>query len=179
MSAVLGNKIEKFIDREQWEEARSEILKDLKKQPDDHWLLTRLALTYYEQRRYKKALQVSQKAISLAPRCPLALWDYAGSLDMVHREKEAIEVWKSLLRRGVESVAFDECGEGLRWAESLLNDCRYRIGKSYLDLGNRRAAQKYLNEHLIHRRPGLPSSYALQQVRKEAKDLARRTNGAR
>ncbi len=89
---------------------------------------------------------------------------------MTHQEHEAIKIWKNLLRRGVERVASDECGEGKRWAESLLNDCRYRIGDSYLYLGNRVLAKKYLEDHLNHRRSGLPSCYAIKQVREKVKE---------
>ena len=61
----------------------------LKSSPNDHWLLTRLGLTYYEERRYKQALKYELRALAEAPNCPLALWDYAGSLEMLGRTEAA------------------------------------------------------------------------------------------
>jgi len=79
---------------------------------DDHWLLTRLGLTYYEEHNYKKALFYETQALRLAPKCPLVLWDYAGTLEMLGRDKEAIAIYRKLVKRGVDKIAYGECGEG-------------------------------------------------------------------
>jgi hypothetical protein len=42
----MKSKIEKLIDVEDWPSARKEIISEIKRHPDDHWLLTRLSLTY-------------------------------------------------------------------------------------------------------------------------------------
>ncbi|GAG36982.1 unnamed protein product, partial [marine sediment metagenome] len=145
------SRIMRYVRRDDWRRAREAIMKELRECPDDHWLLTTLALTYYEEHRYQMALRVSRKAVKLAPHCPLVLWDYAGALDMVGREREAIEVWKKLLKRGVHSVAYGPCGEGLAYAWSLLNDSRYSIACSYLDLGKVALGIRYLRAHIAHR----------------------------
>jgi tetratricopeptide (TPR) repeat protein len=157
--------IEAALDGEDWLEAERLIARALESSPDDHWLVTRMGAALNEQHEYKKALVWSRKAMALAPECPLVLWDYAGALDMNRQEREAIAIWQRLLDRGVGSVANDECGEGKRWADALLNDCRYRIGLSYLDLGERAKGLKYVQEHQAHRRPGRPSLYTLAEVR--------------
>ena len=68
-----GAEIEGLLASEDWTGARRAIRLRLRHAPDDHWLLSRLALTYYEQRKYKKALEIERQALRLAPRCPLAL----------------------------------------------------------------------------------------------------------
>src|SRR5262249_7759537 len=105
-------------------------------------------------------------------------WDYASALDMLGQEREAISIWKKLLTRGEEGIAHGECGEGLRWARSLLNDSRYRIAKAYRDLGNVRMAEWYFKEHLKNRRPGVHSLYNLRIVKKELSDLQRQKREA-
>jgi tetratricopeptide (TPR) repeat protein len=82
--------IEKLIAAEDWDAARAEINRRLEDAPDSHWLITRLALTYYEQYDYSRALELSEMAMELAPDCPLDLWDYAGALDMLNRPKDAL-----------------------------------------------------------------------------------------
>ena len=169
-----GDTIEALVEKEDWENARKAILKELEAEPDSHYLLTRLALTHYEQRQYETALHYSQKAMELAPHCPLVLWDHAGALEQTGHEREAIRIWKRLLRRGIERVAHGPCGEGIRQAESLLNDCRYRIGKTYYFLGHHALAWRYMQAHLSHRRRGLPSIYSRADALWNLERIARR-----
>lgn len=168
-----GDTIEVLLEKEDWEKARQAILKELETNPDSHYLVSRLSLTYYEQRQYETALHYSREAMELAPRCPLVLWNHAGALEQTGHEREAIRIWKRLLRRGVERIAHGPCGEGIRQAESLLNDCRYRIGKTYCFLGRPALAWRYMHAHLAHRRRGLPSIYSRADVLRNLKRIAK------
>ena len=169
-----GARIEALLEKEDWENARKAVLKELEVEQDSHYLVSRLALTYYEQRQYETALHYSQESMKLAPHCPLVLWNYAGALEQTGHEREAIRVWKRLLRRGIERIAHGPCGEGIRQAESLLNDCRYRIGKTYYFLDRPALAWRYMHAHLTHRRRGLPSIYSRADVLWNLERIARR-----
>src|SRR5262245_679907 len=114
--------IEDLLDVERWRDARARIRLELRSRPDSHWLHTRLALTYYEERRYRLALRSSERALRLAPACPLVLWDYAGALQMLARHREALRIYSELVNRGVHRIARDECGEGIAWARGLVAD---------------------------------------------------------
>ena len=81
--------IEQLVERKQWKKARALIQEELVSAPTDHWLWLTLSLTYYENKRYEKALACSRRAVELQPDCPLALWHYAGSLYMSGREAAA------------------------------------------------------------------------------------------
>ena len=151
--------IQTLLDREDWPAARRLILRDLRKTPDSHWLLDRLALTYYEQHRYTRALALSRRARELAPRCPLVLFNLAGALEMTDQPRAAIRIWRGLLRRPLRRLAWGPCGEGLLAARALRNECRYRIAKAHFHLGDLPAARLWLEAHLIHRRPGRPCTY--------------------
>lgn len=89
-----SRRIEAAIERGDWLKARRLIRDGLRHRPGDHWLLTRLALTYYEQRQYRRALHYDVKALNVEPYCPLAVWGYAGTLDMLERRKEALKVFR-------------------------------------------------------------------------------------
>jgi hypothetical protein len=52
MSTRTGKLIEKAVQAEDWVDARSLITTELRHEPKGHWLLSRLVLTYYEQREY-------------------------------------------------------------------------------------------------------------------------------
>jgi hypothetical protein len=157
--------IEQNIEEDKYAEAREILIKYLTIEPNNHWILTRISSTYYEEFNYMKALEFAQKAYKVSPNCPLVLWDLAGALDMVNKEKEAIDIWSSLINKGELALAFEECGEGLRSARAFINDSRYRIGLSYKDLEENNKAKKYIKIHLENRQRGQFSRYSLKEVR--------------
>lgn len=162
--------IEKAISAEEWERARALIEAGLREEPESHWLLARLSLTYYEQQRYADALTYVERALSLAPNCPLVLWDYAGTLEMLGRPAEALAVYERLVERGVEAVAYGECGEGRAWARGLIADCHYRRAGCLETLGRPDEALRELEAHLDLRGPGCRSIYTLASIKKKLKD---------
>jgi tetratricopeptide (TPR) repeat protein len=172
----MSAQIEKLIAAGDWDAARAEINRDLEDEPDNHWLITRLALTYYEQYAYERALGLSELAMELAPHCPLVLWDYAGALEMLKRPNEALAVFTRLIDRGINSIAFDECGEGLAWARGLVADCHYRSAHCHLRLDNSTDAIRQFEMHLALRGPGCRSIYPIADVRNELR--AARENAA-
>lgn len=170
-----NNLLKKFYhlydDKEDWAGARK-ILFELKKvYKNDHWILSRISSTYYEDKKYKKALEYALKAKKLEPNCPLVLWDLAGALDMLEKELEAIKIWKSLLRKDINKLAHGPCGEGIRSAKSLKNDCRLNIGRSYEDIGRKKLALKYYQLHLDHRQQGIPCLESIKYVKNRMKQL--------
>lgn len=173
----MTNKIETLIERDDWIGARREIRAKLKEYPDDHWLLTRLGLTYYEQRNYKKALEIEEKAIKLAPNCPLVLWDYAGSLQALERHEEAIRIYRRIIAKGIDKVAYGECGEDKAWARGLIADCHYRLSESYRAIGQEKLSLKAFEKHLDLRGPGCHSIYPLKELNKEYKILKNKRRG--
>lgn len=158
------NKIEKYFDEDNWVKARELLLIELKKNKDDAWLLTRLSTTYYEQYDYKKALEISIRAFAILPSDPLVIWDYAGALSMLGEDKQAINFYKMIVRMDLNKIAFFETGNGLRWAKSIVNDSRFRIGLCFLDLKNQKQAKKWIEEHLKNRKKGLPSLYSKKEI---------------
>ncbi len=164
---LVTSKIEQLISAEDWHATRLAVRAQLRSSPSDHWLLTRLGLTYYEERRYKQALKYELRALVIAPNCPLVLWDYAGSLEMLDQTEAALKVYRRLVHRGIWQIAFGECGEGLAWARGLIADCHYRMAHCYAALQRPRMAIRSLRRHICLRGPGCRSIYSLAKVREE------------
>ena len=158
--------IERAIASKDWSRARRLIREWLRRSPDDHWLLTRLSLTYYEQEQYRKSLKYVTQALQVAPYCPLAVWDYAGTLDMLGRKKRALQIFQWLASWGEKRIAFGECGEGIRFARSLIADCYYRIARINEERRERGKAMRTYKQHLLRRKPGVRSIYPLAEVRR-------------
>jgi tetratricopeptide (TPR) repeat protein len=163
--------IENAVAGNNWQRARLLIRKALKQKPSDHWLLTRLALTYYEQRQYRRALAYDVRALQIAPYCPLAVWGYAGSLDMLEQRKEALQIYRWLISWGEDYLAHGPCGEGIQRARSLIADCFYRIASIQERSGQRKRAIAAYKEHLARRKAGTRSIYSLKNVRNALKKL--------
>ena len=163
--------IYKAIDTEDWPKARILIRSALKQDPDNHWLLTRLSLTYYEQHQYKRALLYVKKAMVLSPKCPLVLWDYAGCLHMLDRYEEAIDIYKQITSLGVDRIATGDCGEGKAWARGIVADSHYRTAKCHRERGDTKSAANAYRRHLALRGPGCRSIYQVSDVRNELEAL--------
>ncbi len=161
---ILSEEIDICFDNDDWLTASDILQNAIDKHPDDHWILTRLSSVYYEMRKYDKSLQLSKRAIKIAPACPLVLSNHASVLDMLKREKEATNIWNTLIKKGIDEVAYGECGEGRTWAKSLINDAVYRIGLSYLDIGEKKSALKYFRRHLKNRKRGVFSNFSKREV---------------
>jgi len=163
--------IEQQIEREDWEGARRLIEIELQSKPDDHWYLTRLGSTYYEQREYQRALELSSRALEIAPLCPLVLWDHAGNLEMLDRPHEALSIYQRLVDRGVDNLAYGECGEGRARARGLIADSLFRMGGCYAALGESDSAADCWQRCLAVRGPGCQSIYPIARVRSKLSGL--------
>jgi len=158
--------IERAIAANDWPKARRLIRERLREERDNHWLLTRLSLTYYEQKQYRKSLRYVTQALQIAPYCPLAVWDYAGTLDMLGRKKKALQIFQWLISWGEKAIAYGECGEGMRFARSLIADCYYRIACIHEERRERGKAMRAYRQHLRRRKPGVGSIYPLSEARR-------------
>ncbi len=167
----IGVIVERLYEKDRWARAQELIKKELKKNPDDIWFLAVLSSIYYEQRKYIKAMEIIKKAIRITPQEPLVMWHYAVALYGLGKKKEAIKVYKKILKKGIRRIAFLDTTEGIRWARTLTNDCRYEIGTCYAHIGNLSLAAKWLRQHLKNRRPGIPSIYSKAEVKKKLKKL--------
>lgn len=167
-----GQEIEAALDREDWEGARALIRAELKDDSNNHWLLTRLSTTYYEQRRYAKALGLVKKAYKLFPNCPLVLWDYAGSLDSVGKHRAALKIYLALVKKGARKLGdMEPCGEGRKWALGLVTDCLYRAGVCWEHLGKKQTAIRWLKAFLQARAECPESIYSADDALRHLEKL--------
>lgn len=169
-SSRVGKQIDRLIMAERWEEARAVIAKALQKEPDSHWLLTQLAETYYEQRQYRKALELLLQSRKIVPDCPLTLWHLAGTLDALGQGGEAIGLFIWLLRSQRTAVK-DPCWESEEWTAALKTDCVYRLGLCFKHAGRVEQAAFCLRKYLYLLSLGAPGSYPVEEVQQHLHEL--------
>lgn len=170
---IVGERISDLIDQGKMREARTILLRELRKVPCDHWLLDRLSETYYEEGRMPQAIKAIKKAYALNPKCPMVLWDYANTLEEVWQPTQAIALYNKILGRSIQEIADEECGEGLPWAKSLYADSAYRAALCYQQLGNFTEAWLYILRHFFLRDQGAQSIYPEEEVRRSLSKLSR------
>jgi tetratricopeptide (TPR) repeat protein len=155
----LSKKINQLSKEGDWNALIEFIGHELKQEPNNHWLLAQMASAYYEKKDYEEAYIYIGEAMSYQENCPFVLWHLASIFRMRDRQEDAITIWEELLNRGVEKIAFDECGEGLEWAKSLISDCKYMISKTYRELGKKDLAKNYKDAYLKDIEAGVRSIY--------------------
>jgi tetratricopeptide (TPR) repeat protein len=129
---LVVNPLEAFLAEQAWPAALKEIDRQLQQDPDNHWLLSRRSDVLYEMWNYESARQAAEQALAVVPDCPLALWSYAGALDMLGRTEDAGGVYIHLIHRGAQQLSdpdadADECWEDAQWTLGLVADCMFRI----------------------------------------------------
>jgi hypothetical protein len=166
----LSEKINELFHRCKWEAARKLLEAERDKNPDDHWVLTQLGVTFYEQRRYEEALQLFLESLKIVPDCPLTLWNLAGTLDALGKTTQAIHIYTWLLESNV-SPEQDACWESKEWAEALKADCVYRLGVCFRHQGKKQKAEHCFRQYLNLLLAGIDGSYSTEDVMREIRGL--------
>src|SRR5688572_12479346 len=115
---TFSERINTLFEKSAWKKARQVLEKERALHPSDHWVLTQLGVTHYEERRYRKALELFQSSKDMVPDCPLTLWNLAGALDALGRPDDALEIYTGLLQ-SKKTAREDPCWESKAWTEAL------------------------------------------------------------
>lgn len=158
-----SKKIDGLFDDDKWREARRLLEEERGKKPESHWVVTQLAVTFYEERQYRNALKLLLCSVNLKSECPLTLWNLAGTLDALGRSKDAQTILEWLLT-SKRSAEDDPCWESKQWTELLKADCLFRIGDTLRHQGDMEAAEKWYRKYLELLLDGVKGSYSIEEV---------------
>jgi len=86
---------------------------------------------------------------------------------MLRQKKKALQIFEWLISWGEKTIAYGECGEGIRFARSLIADCYYRIARIHEEKRERGKALRAYRQHLLRRKRGVRSIYPLSEVRRK------------
>jgi len=170
MASKQGKLIEELIQKEDWGGARKLIEKDLIRDPKNHWLLTHLGVTLYEERRYREALTPLLSSLEIVPDCPLTLWNLAGTLDSLGKSELAVSIFAWLLKCET-SPEDDPCWESETWASSLKTDCVYRLGMCFQKLNRSDSAERCFRVYIDLLLEGMKGMYSLEAAASQIRKL--------
>ncbi|MEK7678740.1 MAG: tetratricopeptide repeat protein [Deltaproteobacteria bacterium] len=166
-----GDAAETLILAGDWLAARRMLEIGLQAGPDDHWLRSRLGVTYYEMGDYPTALEHIAQAKALAPNCPIVLWGLAGTLQQMGRHETAAGLYGALVKRQAGWLAKETCLQSRALAKGLIADCHFRLSRSLGALGRKEEGDTAFLEHLDMRGPGCYSIYPLDKFPKRGTAL--------
>ncbi|HEX8914382.1 MAG TPA: tetratricopeptide repeat protein [Humisphaera sp.] len=131
----------------------------------DHDSLIRRGLALHEARRYSAALPYFDRALTVAPACPVAAYNRANALHMLDRDREAEPILRGLL-----AVAPSELHRRCPTSDprSLQMDaCCLLFWVLLHGRGFSAEAFRFADEHLRRRRRGLRSAWSAREVRED------------
>jgi tetratricopeptide (TPR) repeat protein len=170
--AKFSDAINDLFRQGEWGVARKRLERERAKDPDNHWVLTQLGVTFYEQRQYKEALRLFQASLKIVPDCPLTLWNLAGTLDALGQCAGAIQIYTWLLKSR-NSPADDPCWESKEWTDALKTDCIYRLGVCFEHVGRREAAEHCYRQYVELSYHGIDGSYPIEDAKRHIQGLHR------
>ncbi len=162
--------VEILIAQEEWEEARKVIQAELAREPDNHWLMTQLGVTHYEQEDYREALKLFLSSLKIVGDCPLTLWNVAGALDAIGKLEVAIEIYTWLLK-SKKSAEVDPCWESAEWTDALKTDCVYRLGVCFQHLEQGESAAHCFRQYVNLLLAGMNGSYPIEDAASHIRKL--------
>jgi len=169
-------KINELLGLGRWEEARVLLEQERARRPRDHWVVTQLGVTLYEQSRYREALALFLESRELLDDCPLTLWNLAGTLDALGRYSEAVQIYAWLLRSEV-TASEHPCWESAAWTSSLRTDCAYRLGVCYRHMKQKATAASWFQRYIDLLLAGFKGSYSVEDVAAQLRKLRATKDG--
>ena len=165
-----NDKINDLLRRGKWPEARNLLERERAADPDNHWLLTQLGVTFYEQGQYEDALKLFLASREIVPDCPLTLWNLAGTLDSLGKYSDALSIYTWVLQSN-KSPEDDPCWESRAWTDVLKTDCVYRLGVCFQHLGKRQKAEQCYHQYLNLLAIGINGMYSIEDVKRQLQKL--------
>ena len=139
--------------------------------PLDHEALVDRGLALHEARKYAAALSYFDRALAVAPRCPVAEYNRANPLHMLGRDAEAEPMLRELI--GVAPAQLRRRCHAVE-PRGLQLDAHYLLFQVLLDSrGFSAEAFGLAEEHLRRRRRGLRSIWSLREVRADVAAMRR------
>jgi tetratricopeptide (TPR) repeat protein len=167
---TISKTINDLFERCEWEQARRLLEKEREQDPNNHWVLTQLGVTFYEQKKYEEALKLLLASLKIVGDCPLTLWNLAGTLDALGNYTDAMQIYTWLLESD-KTASEDPCWESKAWADSLKTDSVYRMGVCFQHLGKKTKAEHCYQQYLNLLLSGAEGVYSIEDVTRRIRSL--------
>jgi tetratricopeptide (TPR) repeat protein len=154
-------------------ELKAFLLSCIEKYPDEYYFYTELSACCYCLDQPAESLKYAEKAIELKGKDD-DVWvnfHYGMALTLNDKYDEAIVQFDKILRKRISTIAYNEHGEGMKFAKGIVMDAKYMKGRSLMETGNYAKAKKLIKEHLAMRQRGTYTSFYKHDAEMNLKKL--------
>lgn len=133
--------------------------------PGEYYLHSLLSDTCFKMGKKEECLQEAEKSMKqLGTIDNIVVFRYANALVLNEQYELALKQYKRIDRHTINDIAYDEHGEGLRYAKSIKNDTLFMKGICMKSLGKTKSGDRYIRKHIKQRHRGLPSIVSKKEV---------------
>ena len=179
MSARAGKIFQSKLDSYKHESDRIGMIKMLKRYairyPNEYYIYQQLAATLYIERiaQYQLAFKYAERAMSMEPNDNLNIYTYACALYYVGQLEKSYEYFTMIICKDIHEIAYDEHGEGLRYAKQLINDSVYMAGVVCQEMQKYNEAKDYFIRYLESKKPFQYSDFTKKQALSHLSELTK------
>ncbi len=148
--------------------------------PGEYYLHSLLSDICFKMGKKEECLQEAEKSMKqLGTIDNIVVFRYANALTLNEKYEQAMEQYKRIERKTINDIAYDEHGEGIRYAKSIKNDTLFMKGICLYYLGKRAQASRYIRRHIRNRARGISSLITKKKAEKWLRLIAVNSNDTR
>ena len=163
------DKLNQLIRQKRYRAADNLLRKMVEQAPEDGYLLTRMAVSLWNDRKNEEALQYADRAKKVEPTDPYVIYTRARVLWALDKNEEAIAEWDNILNMSEHDLK--ESGYRPMWIKTFVNEARYYKALSLRALFRDKEALALMEEHLKHRGKGVQSDFTKKEATLLYKEL--------
>ena len=143
--------------------------------PNEYYLYQQLAATLYIESiaQYQLAFKYAERAMSMEPNDNLNIYTYACALYYVGQLEKSYGYFTMIICKDIHEIAYDEHGEGLRYAKQLINDSVYMAGVVCQEMQKYNEAKDYFIRYLESKKPFQYSDFTKKQALSHLSELTK------
>lgn len=163
-SQVRERKLNSLLKHRKYAAAEKLCREWLVDEPWCHWILCQLAYCVRRQDRPGDAIKVCRRALRIEPKCPLARWEMGVAYEELGQFSKAIDVFRSIIRDGVNGIVAGPCNEGTRSSRGIVADSMFATALCWQANGRPSLARAWLKKHLTLRKQGAASIVDREEI---------------
>lgn len=120
---------------------------------------------FNEKKYNKNTYKLAEKAYAFMPYDPLVMYSFAGWANNMHKYREAIRIYKKILRKSENSLSKHPEIGNIDTSKGFKLDTCVRIGECYMGMDDYASAIPFFIKYINNKRKNIPSEYKMKAVK--------------
>ena len=172
---IFQSKLESLKSESNWTGMIRMLKRYAMRYPNEYYIYQQLAATLYcnSVSQFKLAYKYAERAMIIEPDDDLNIYTYACALYYVGQLEKSYEYFTMIICKDIHEIAYDEHGEGLRYAKQLINDSVYMAGVICQEMQKYNEAKDYFIRYLESKKPFQYSDFTKKQALSHLSELTK------